>query len=149
MSTNKILLKFAKKGINLSPEAYNTVINAENPLDFASSLIVKLKSDKFSSKDLVSVSGETINELLGNNTKTDNTNQKTLTNNNSVDKSPEVKPEIKKPIKQTPQAEKPKKEIKKPVETKPAIEKPKEEKKLSNQHLLIILKKTVINLKNM
>jgi DNA polymerase II small subunit len=129
MSTNKILLKFAKKGINLSPEAYNTVINAENPLDFASSLIVKLKSDKFSSKDLVSVSGETINELLGNNTKTDNTNQKTLTNDNSVDKSPEVKPEIKKPIKQTPQIEKPKKEIKKPVETKPAIEKPKEETK--------------------
>ena len=129
MSTNKILLKFAKKGINLSPEAYNIVINAENPLDFASSLIVKLKSDKFSSKDLVSVSGETINELLGNNTKTDNTNQKTLTNENSVDKSPEVKPEIKKPIKQTPQAEKPKKEIKKPVETKPAIEKPKEETK--------------------
>jgi len=129
MSTNKILLKFAKKGINLSPEAYNIVINAENPLDFASSLIVKLKSDKFSSKDLVSVSGETINELLGNNTKTDNTNQKTLTNENSVDKSPEVKPEIKKPIKQTPQAEKPKKEIKKPVETKPAIEKTKEEKK--------------------
>jgi DNA polymerase II small subunit len=129
MSTNKILLKFAKKGINLSPEAYNTVINAENPLDFASSLIVKLKSDRFSSKDLVSVSGETINELLGNNTKTDNTNQKTLTNENSVDKSPEVKPEIKKPIKQTPQIEKPKKEIKKPVETKPAIEKPKEETK--------------------
>jgi len=129
MSTNKILLKFAKKGINLSPEAYNIVINAENPLDFASSLIVKLKSDKFSSKDLVSVSGETINELLGNNTKTDNTNQKTLTNENSVDKSPEVKPEIKKPIKQTPQIEKPKKEIKKPVETKPAIEKPKEETK--------------------
>ena len=65
MSTNKILLKFAKKGINLSPEAYNIVVNAENPLDFASSLIVKLKGDKFTSKDLVSVSGETINELLG------------------------------------------------------------------------------------
>ena len=42
MSANKILLKFAKKGINLSPEAYNKVINAENPIDFASSLIVKL-----------------------------------------------------------------------------------------------------------
>ena len=46
MSTSKLLLKFAKKGINLSPEAYNRVINAENPTDFASSLIVKLKSDK-------------------------------------------------------------------------------------------------------
>ncbi len=65
MSTSKILLKFAKKGINLSPEAYNRVINAENPIDFASSLIVKLKSDKFTSKDLVSVSGEMVDEITG------------------------------------------------------------------------------------
>ena len=63
MSTNKILLKFAKKGINLSPEAYDKVIKAENPLDFASSIIVKLKGDNFSSKDLVSVSGETIDKI--------------------------------------------------------------------------------------
>ena len=65
MSTSKILLKFAKKGINLSPEAYNKVINAENPTDFASSLIVKLKSNKFSSKDLISVSGEMVDEITG------------------------------------------------------------------------------------
>ena len=65
MSTSKILLKFAKKGINLSPEAYNRVINADNPLDFASSLIVKLKSNKFTSEDLVSVSGEMVDELTG------------------------------------------------------------------------------------
>ena len=65
MSTNKILLKFAKKGINLSPEAYEKVIN-EDPINFSSSLIVKLKGDKFSSKDLISVSGETIDELSGN-----------------------------------------------------------------------------------
>ena len=65
MSTNKILLKFAKKGINLSPEAYERVKNAENPTDFASNLIVKLKSDKFTSKDLVSVSGTTVDELTG------------------------------------------------------------------------------------
>ena len=64
MSTNKILLKFAKKGINLSPEAYEKVLNAANPVDFASNLIVKLKSDKFTSKDLVSVSGETVDELF-------------------------------------------------------------------------------------
>ena len=126
MSTNKILLKFAKKGINLSPEAYDKVINAENPLDFASSLIVKLKGDKFTSKDLVSVSGETINELLGNTVKTVNTNQKTLTNDNAVDKSQEVKPEIKKPIKQTPQIDKPKKEIKPSTEQQKTV-KPKEE----------------------
>ena len=55
MSTNKILLKFAKKGINLSPEAYDKVMKSDNPLDFASNLIVKLKSDKFTSKDLVCV----------------------------------------------------------------------------------------------
>ncbi|MBQ2831328.1 DNA-directed DNA polymerase II small subunit [Methanobrevibacter sp.] len=78
MSTNKILLKFAKKGINLSPEAYDKVINADNPLDFASTLIVKLKGDKFTSKDLVSVSGETIDEVTGKVVKTEKTNQKTL-----------------------------------------------------------------------
>ena len=80
MSTNKILLKFAKKGINLSPEAYNKVINAENPIDFASSLIVKLKSDKFTSKDLVSVSGEIVDEITGNPI-TEKDNQKTLIEN--------------------------------------------------------------------
>ena len=77
MSTNKILLKFAKKGINLSPEAYDKVINAENSINFASSLIVKLKSDKFTSKDLVSVSGDTIDELMGIK-KTEKGTQKTL-----------------------------------------------------------------------
>ena len=65
MSTNKILKKKKKKGINLSPDAYKKVINAKNPLDFASSLIVKLKSDNYSSKDLVSVSGEIIDEITG------------------------------------------------------------------------------------
>ncbi len=118
MSTNKILLKFAKKGINLSPEAYNMVINAENPLDFASSLIVKLKGDKFSSKDLVSVSGETIDELLGNTAKTDKTSQKTFTDN-SVDAASK---NIEKPIEQTPLVDKPKKEVK-------AVEKPEEKPK--------------------
>ncbi|WP_405290275.1 DNA-directed DNA polymerase II small subunit [Methanobrevibacter sp.] len=95
MSTNKILLKFAKKGINLSPEAFDKVISAENPLDFASSIIVKLKGDKFSSKDLVSVSGETIDEITGNVKKTDNTSQKTLINDPPVEteKPKEVKTE--------------------------------------------------------
>ena len=86
MSTNKILLKFAKKGINLSPEAYDKVINAENPTDFASTLIVKLKSDKFTSKDLISVSGETVDEITGVKKEVKNT-QKTLTK--EVDKTPQ------------------------------------------------------------
>ena len=102
MSTNKILLKFAKKGINLSPEAYDKVINAENPVDFASNLIVKLKSDKFTSKDLVSVSGETVDEITGNKVAPETSNQDTLIKDEKkVDKTPqpENKPtEAKKPI---------------------------------------------------
>ena len=93
MSTNKILLKFAKKGINLSPEAYAKVINAENPLDFASSLIVKLKSDKLNSKDLVSVDGETIDKLTGTKQNKDTTNQKILNDKKpTTEKTYENKP---------------------------------------------------------
>ena len=92
MSTNKILLKFAKKGINLSPEAYNTVINADNPTDFASSLIVKLKSDKFTSKDLVSVSGEIVDEITGVKKTGEDKSQKTLTDEpKEIPKKPEAK----------------------------------------------------------
>lgn len=126
MSTNKILLKFAKKGINLSPEAYNKVINAENPIDFASSLIVKLKSDKFTSKDLVSVSGEIVDEITGNPI-TEKDNQKTLIENQTKQKTQQT-PE--KPIEnQTPQVEKtPIKPIenqsKPKTEQTPQVEKP-------------------------
>ena len=140
MSTNKILLKFAKKGINLSPEAYDKVINAENPIDFASSLIVKLKGDKFSSKDLVSVSGETIDEITGNVKKTDISNQKTLTDDTNTEtehkieenKTPETfsndneeiktsKPEVKtkEPSIESQQTKTPQKEIK---TSKPEVE---------------------------
>ncbi len=65
--SNKVLLKFAKKGINLSPDAYNRIISSENPLSLTSSLIVKLKSGKYKSKDLISISGEVVDELLDNN----------------------------------------------------------------------------------
>lgn len=128
MSTSKLLLKFAKKGINLSPDAYNRVINAENPTDFASSLIVKLKSDKFTSKDLVSVSGEMVDEILGIK-KPENINQKTLTDDeNTTPKPPEASktPSVKKtepkieekPKVQTPQKTEPK------IEEKPKVETP-------------------------
>ncbi len=59
MST-KVLMKCAKKGINLSPEAYEVVLNEPDPFDFISSVIVKLKGDNYSSKDLISVNKETI-----------------------------------------------------------------------------------------
>ena len=98
MSTNKILLKFAKKGINLSPEAYDKVMKADNPLDFASTLIVKLKSDKFTSKDLVSVSGETIDEITGVKTAPESDDQDTLIKpeetQKTVDKTPQPPKEV-------------------------------------------------------
>ena len=103
MSTNKILLKFAKKGINLSPKAYNKVINAENPVDFASSLIVKLKGDNFSSKDLVSVSGKTIDEIMGIKTKEEPKEVPIIKTDEKKAESPdEKKPGEEKPEIQTP-----------------------------------------------
>lgn len=119
MSTNKILLKFAKKGINLSPEAYENVMNAEDPLKYASSLIVKLKSDKFSSKDLVSVSGEMIDEINGVK-KQEPVNQKTLT----PEETPE--PEIKKEVKTIPKTPEVKKEVDTPKEITKTPETPKD-----------------------
>ena len=122
MSTSKLLLKFAKKGINLSPEAYNRVINAENPTDFASSLIVKLKSDKFTSKDLVSVSGEMVDEILGIK-KPENINQKTLIDEeNTTPKPPEAgkTPSVKKTepkIEEKPKIQTPQKTEEKPKKT--------------------------------
>jgi DNA polymerase II small subunit len=103
-------LKFAKKGINLSPEAYEKVRNAENPLDFASNLIVKLKSGKLSSKDLVSVSGQTIDELTGIKPQDKGDNQETLIKDSQpkVDEKPAVKRESPKPAveKEAPKVEK-------------------------------------------
>ncbi|MCI6993430.1 DNA-directed DNA polymerase II small subunit [uncultured Methanobrevibacter sp.] len=137
MSTNKILLKFAKKGINLSPEAFNKVMSAEDPVNYASSLIVKLKSDKYSSKDLVSVSGEIVDEINGVKKEEPNT-QKTLTDEITPEIKEEIKPkktenqEIKKetipnvPVDKKPEIKSqtpPKKEIKPkaPVDKKPEI----------------------------
>ena len=97
--TNKILLKFAKKGINLSPEAYKKVLEAENPLDFTSSLIVKLKGGDFKSKDLVSVSGQTVDEIMRNSTIEKSTTRPQLTQKETKKPTVEPKPkeETKKP----------------------------------------------------
>ena len=126
MSTNKILLKFAKKGINLSPEAYDKVMKSDNPLDFASNLIVKLKSDKFTSKDLVCVSGETIDEITGVKEELENDNQDTLIkpkeeNEKTVDKTPQPAKKVSDAKAQPPKKvmdEKPKSSGNKEVEAK-------------------------------
>lgn len=61
--SNKILVKFAKKGINLSPSAYSKIINDDNPLNLTSEIIVKLKSGNYTSKDLISVDGTIIDNI--------------------------------------------------------------------------------------
>jgi DNA polymerase II small subunit len=130
MSANKILLKFAKKGINLSPEAYNKVINAENPIDFASSLIVKLKGDKFSKKDLISVSGETIDEIIGTKPKEENTQKNLISEKKpKEEKSPKANAETTKEKPQTPQKED------KPSKSVSSIENLKKDSDVKEKHI--------------
>ena len=62
--TTEILFKFAKKGINLSPEAYSLINGLEDPLDFSSSLIVRLKSQEFSKNDLISLNSNVVEEFI-------------------------------------------------------------------------------------
>ncbi|MDR0900194.1 MAG: DNA-directed DNA polymerase II small subunit [Methanobrevibacter sp.] len=62
--TAEVLLKFAKKGINLSPGAYEKINNLEDPLDFSSTLIVKLKSQEFSKDDLISLEESIVDEFI-------------------------------------------------------------------------------------
>lgn len=62
--TKNIIYKFAKKGINLSPEAYEKILKTEDPVSFSSSLIVKLKSNKHKKEDLISVSGDIVDKYL-------------------------------------------------------------------------------------
>lgn len=61
--TTKVLMKCAKKGINLSPSAFNKVMEVDDPIDFISSVIVKLKSGNYTLNDLISVSGDVIDEI--------------------------------------------------------------------------------------
>ena len=132
---SKVLLKFAKKGINLSPEAFNLIINSKNPIDVSSSIIVKLKSNNYSNEDLVSVSESTAKEIMINlgllkaekeeekdNTSLDNFSTK-KTDNETQDKIVNVEEEEKNTN--------PNNEINTPIKTKD-ITKP-EEKAKTNQ----------------
>ena len=60
----KILLKFAKKGINLTPDAFNLIIKSKNPINLSSSIILKLKSNNYSNEDLSSINEDTIKEIM-------------------------------------------------------------------------------------
>ena len=140
--TAETLLKFARKGIILSPGAYDLIQGSKNPLDLSSSIILKLKSGKYSNEELVPVSVEQIKEMmkeLGIKIEDNEINQ------GSLDNSAEVKEEKtqsdafaraiesgkrERPVERgnlnpqvKPSMEKPK------VEAKPTIEKPKVEAK--------------------
>lgn len=62
--TAEILIKFARKGIILSPEAYDLIVNSQNPLNLSSEIIVKLKSGNYS-KDMVPVDVDTLKKMDG------------------------------------------------------------------------------------
>ena len=98
--TAEILIKFARKGIILSPEAYQLIASSDNPLNLSSEIIVKLKSGNYS-KDMVPVDVNTLKNMEGLNLKLGREVQET--------KTPQQKEEIK------PLEEKPK---------QPTIEKP-------------------------
>ena len=75
--TAEILIKFARKGIILSPEAYELIINSENPLNLSSEIIVKLKSGNYS-KDMVPVDVNTLKSMKGLNIKFNDSDQKEI-----------------------------------------------------------------------
>ena len=117
---DNIIYKFAKKGINLSPEAYEKLLKTEDPISASSTLIVKLKGNKHKKDDLVSVSGELADKYLNLN-KTEKKEEKTT-------------PETPKPPIQTPKKPIPPKTTKEtPTKDKPTpppkTEKTKEEQK--------------------
>ena len=62
--TAEILIKFARKGIILSPEAYDLIKSSKNPINLSSEIIVKLKSGNYS-KDMVPVDVDTIMKMEG------------------------------------------------------------------------------------
>lgn len=62
--SSDILLKFAKKGFNLSPEAYKLILESDNPINLTSSLIVKLKSGDYNKDNYVSVSVDIVRDIL-------------------------------------------------------------------------------------
>ena len=133
--TAEILIKFARKGIILSPEAYDLIVNSENPLNLSSEIIVKLKSGNYS-KDMVPVDADTIKNMEGLSL--------SIKKDQSIQAPSQEKPAIEKPqqtIQTQKQEEKPtiktpqqtiqtqKQEEKPTIKTPQGIEKQKQEEK--------------------
>ncbi|KZX15280.1 error-prone DNA polymerase [Methanobrevibacter curvatus] len=60
---NELLIKLAENGINIGPESFKKIKTLKNPLEFVSTLIIKIKS-QFKSKELVVIKDEIINSYL-------------------------------------------------------------------------------------
>ena len=161
--SEEILIKFARKGIILSPEAYNLIKNSKNPINLSSEIIVKLKSGNYSN-DMVPVDVKTIEKMEGLNLEirketkiegapqkeTPSIEEKPLENKPpeiSQAKAIETKPLATKPAVEEKQLETkaPTKEAKPPVEekgiireTRPIEEKPKVAPGYASEHVVKI-----------
>ena len=113
--SNKVLLKCAKKGINLSPTAYSKVMEVDDSLNFISSVIIKLKTGDYSSEDLISVNGDIIDDIKNELETTISSEKKKIKPTKNDDKKPKkvdknqttITKEIEKPSKKN-KDEKPK-----------------------------------------
>ena len=116
--TAEILIKFARKGIILSPEAYDLIKNSKNPINLSSEIIVKLKSGNYS-KEMVPVDVNTIKKMEGLNLQ--------MEVGNKIESSPAME---KKPLETKPPEIKTQTQTReeKTIATETSIEEPKEPK---------------------
>ena len=124
--TAEILIKFARKGIILSPEAYELIINSENPLNLSSEIIVKLKSGNYS-KDMVPVDVNTLKSMKGLNIKFNDSDQKEIETPTEKAITPAIEQKPQERLEET--IEKPKVEEKPQPQTFKTEEKPQVEQK--------------------
>ncbi|WP_405288428.1 DNA-directed DNA polymerase II small subunit [Methanobrevibacter sp.] len=121
--TAEILIKFARKGIILSPEAYDLIKNSKNPINLSSEIIVKLKSGNYSN-EMVPVDVNTIKNMEGLNIE--------MEGESKIKSSPaKLSPPIeKKPLESKPPEIKTqiKEDVEKPIATETSTEKPIEPK---------------------
>ncbi len=116
--TAEILIKFARKGIILSPEAYDLIKNSKNPINLSSEIIVKLKSGNYS-KEMVPIDVNTIKKMEGLNLE--------MEVGNKIESSPAME---KKPLETKPPEIKTQTQTReeKTIATETSIEEPKEPK---------------------
>ena len=133
--TAEILIKFARKGIILSPEAYDLIKNSKNPINLSSDIIVKLKSGNYSN-DMVPVDVNTIKKMEGLNLEMKSPIKEEKPK--AIEK-PQTTPEKSIELNKPKAEEKPKEEIKPKAEEKPKEEiKPKVNPGYVSEHVVKI-----------